>query len=443
MSTFALADNAFGVAPITATNVRLGQLTKTIMISYEKAETSPRLINANTLKFNAIAESYLSQGDTESFREEYGDYFVAGYTWGMSFRASISVTCTNSTVLASVCNAVSDVMSAAADNKSYAGIINSINTVAKSGYVNIEVDQMVINGSDPAKSTFNENAPLNTVADSLKNFALQLPTASRSFFMPVQVSLMRYREVPAAKNVIPAELPVKQSLFNAVRSMTETIFRTRCVYNSLMAVPLGHLRNGSTLHNEWSSEFQRLISETQYGYTTICDSESLVSRYSSRFQSLCDKYRALCERYVFYRRLVEAQDSQPKGFWDTDSDHNGSISGGFSTYSQSAVVLGDYRKYAKDLHADFTYNKGAEFMVAPGWEVTGDQSGNNWRYVWFETGWRNTNRSDGVDNSYPTVGSKKLHWDYSGGTWRRAEWYFKDKLILMKDSDYPFVGLKD
>lgn len=165
---------------------------------------------------------------------------------------------------------------------------------------------------------------------------------------------------------------------------------SRCAYNSLMAIPLGHLQNGNALHQEWANEFQKLIDTTQFGYETICNDEAQVS-----------------------------------------------------TYSQSTVVLGDYGKYASSLHCDFKYKESAKFAVARGWEITGDQTGNNWRYVWFETGWRDTNDSSGTDNAYPTVGSKKLQWNYRGGTWRRAEWYFKDKLILMRDSDYPFAGLKD
>ena len=183
MSTFALADNALGLVPTTATNVRLGQLTKTIMISYEKLETTPRVIDPQTLKFSPMAEFYLSQGDAKTFREEYGDYFVAGYKWGLSFRASVSVTCSDSKILDNVCNVVSALMQQAAQSsdKSSASLINTINNLAKSGYVNIEIDRMVINGSDPDKSNFNMNVSLSTVIDSLKDFARELPTSPRNF----------------------------------------------------------------------------------------------------------------------------------------------------------------------------------------------------------------------------------------------------------------------
>ncbi len=62
-----------------------------------------------------------------------------------------------------------------------ASLINTINNLAKSGYVNIEINRMVINGSDPDKSNFNMNASLSTVIDSLKDFARELPTSPRNF----------------------------------------------------------------------------------------------------------------------------------------------------------------------------------------------------------------------------------------------------------------------
>ena len=105
--------------------------------------------------------------------------------------------------------------------------------------------------------------------------------------------------------------------------------------------------------------------------------------------------------------------------------------------------MGDYGSYAGSMHYDKRFAKGAEFLKYWYWNITGDQSGNNWRYVWFETGWHDTNSSKGEDQSYPTVGSKKLKWYFEGGTWRRVEWYFKDKIIRMRPDDYPFVGLKD
>ncbi len=140
---------------------------------------------------------------------------------------------------------------------------------------------------------------------------------------------------------------------------------------------------------------------------------------------------------------MEEQSKQKRGFWNSDSDRDEHIVSGIKTYAHSSIVMGDYGKYADALHFDKTYSQGATFATYYMWTITGDQSKYNWRYVWFETGCRDTNRSKGEDQSYPTVGSKKIKWYYEGGTWRRVEWYFRDKIILMKPENYPFVGLKD
>ena len=144
-------------------------------------------------------------------------------------------------------------------------------------------------------------------------------------------------------------------------------------------------------------------------------------------------------------RLVEEQQNSKnkRVFWDTDDDKAEYVSAGIKTYSHSSIVTSDYGDYADAYHFDKTYSKGAAFATYYMWTITGDQSNNNWRYVWFETGCRDTNSSKGEDQAFPTVGSKKLKWYFEGGTWRRVEWYFRDKIILMKPENYPFVGLQD
>ena len=52
MSTFALGMNALGQRPITSTNVRLGQISRTLLFRLELTETSPRLVDISSLKFS-------------------------------------------------------------------------------------------------------------------------------------------------------------------------------------------------------------------------------------------------------------------------------------------------------------------------------------------------------------------------------------------------------
>ncbi len=146
---------------------------------------------------------------------------------------------------------------------------------------------------------------------------------------------------------------------------------------------------------------------------------------------------------MFYQRLVEAQKKQSREFSNSKDTKDEYVSGGIKTYSQSLFVLRDYDEYADAYHTNKSMTEGAEFLTYWKWTITGDQSSPNWRYVWFETGCRDTNSSKGQDQLYPTIGRKKLRWYFEGGTWRRVEWYFRNKIIRMNPDDYPFVGLEN
>ena len=154
MSTFALGKNALGQRVLTAMNVRLAQVSKTILIRYDVTETNPRLADVNTLTFTPDALALLNSKGHEAFSEEYGDYFVAGYKWGLRFQAIISVTSDSSSVLDKACGKINSIASVAQGNGNYSSYINDIESLANSNYLNIDVEEVSINGGDPVKERF-------------------------------------------------------------------------------------------------------------------------------------------------------------------------------------------------------------------------------------------------------------------------------------------------
>ena len=442
MSTFALCKNALGDRQMTATNVRLAQISKNVIINYDVLEYRPRMVNVNDVRFSADALDLL-KNDYKGFREDYGDYFVAGYRWGMRFRAVISVTCENRSALDQVCSKIKTLASNAQSSTSYSSELQDIERLARWYGIDISVEEMIIDGKGPHKNIMSTASSLEAVASALKDFSEQVKTATKNDYVRLKACFQRFREVPAAKSIIPALLPISQNHFNAIVEMNRMIFRTRCSFNAVTSIPVSNLVDGTAKRQEWQREFSDLVNITKNQLNYICADESRVRDYQSRFQRLHSKYRALCERYVFYRRLVSAQGSQQKEFSGTDEDNDGSIGGGIETYSQSSIVMGDYGRYANAYHTDMHYSKEKEFAVYWTWTVTGNQIGTNWRYVWVRAGWKKTNKSKGKDRAYPTVGRKKLDWYFEGGTWRRVEWYLQNKIIHMHPNDYPFVGLQD
>ena len=140
MSTFALGKNALGQRVLTAMNVRLAQISRTILIRYDVTERQPRLVNVNTLTFKDDALNVLKNEGYEAFSEEYGDYFVAGYKWGLRFQAVISVTTNDSNVLDRACSIIKSIASIAQINGNYSSYINDISALASSNYLDIDVE---------------------------------------------------------------------------------------------------------------------------------------------------------------------------------------------------------------------------------------------------------------------------------------------------------------
>ena len=140
MSTFALGKNALGQRVLTAMNVRLAQISRTILIRYDVTERQPRLVNVNTLTFKDDALNVLKNEGYEAFSEEYGDYFVAGYKWGLRFQAVISVTTNDSNVLNRACSIIKSIASIAQINGNYSSYINDISALASSNYLDIDVE---------------------------------------------------------------------------------------------------------------------------------------------------------------------------------------------------------------------------------------------------------------------------------------------------------------
>ncbi len=249
MSTFALGKNALGQRVLTAMNVRLAHVSKTVLIRYDITEAQPRTVNVNTLKLSPEALEILNNYGANDFCNEFGDYFVAGYKWGLRFQAIISVTSDSSSVLDKVCANIGSIAALAQSGGKYASYINEIGNLAKSNYINIDVEEVAIDGGDPLKGTFSTVTSIQSVADALAGFALQAQSPDRSKYFPVQVTLRRLREVPAAKSIIPELLPMPQSHFTAILNLNKTILRTRCYYNALVSIPIANLVDGSALRN--------------------------------------------------------------------------------------------------------------------------------------------------------------------------------------------------
>ena len=92
-----LATSALGISSgvQSTNNLKFGLTSTTLVIHYEELESKYRDLPLKQYKLTNDAMELLSsdnEDDRAAFREEYGDYFVAGYQYGGMYEAHISIT---------------------------------------------------------------------------------------------------------------------------------------------------------------------------------------------------------------------------------------------------------------------------------------------------------------------------------------------------------------
>ena len=435
MSTFCLVKNALGIRPITATNTRLGQISKSLVVRYDIMEIEPRNIDVSTLKLTNDARDVLNQG-SDVFREEYGDYFVSGYTWGMRYEAVISVTAQSTSEVDKIISLIKSYMDISSQ-----GIVTQFANIGSTSSSTIDVELIQVYGGAPSKKYVIISNNILDITSGLREFVIANRNPSKSNCVKLKTTLTRFREIPEAKSKISSTLPVSQSDFNDIRDLVKSIFRARSYYNSVMGIPTNNILDGQSMRDGWKREFEGAIDEVKLSLNQICRSNYSVRNYTSSFNNFATKYREFGERYIFYQELKNAQNNQGWGWSNSDAhDYWTSYGWGIKDYNKSSVVASDYES---GLHCDWGYSHGANMIHYYTWTVWCDQSNNNYRHAWVSVWHKNTNCSDCKDQSHPAVGSHKSKWYFEGGTWRRIEVWYQDKLIYMPSWKYPFTGLSD
>ena len=479
MSNFALLREALGYTQ-RQDYARLGtDHTKIISVRYELIETQPRTPDPKVFKIDDDVFDDLKKEGYKDFLDEYGDYFVAGYTWGNRYNATIEVVtepgksryfdrkrkeedrkrgiiwrydeyyyvydaasiCSNVTkniqdILDSVAkNAISERDKGTSDNEAKTRIENLFKTLES------DFHDVIINVSHCTQTgrAGEQSFSLRGFADNLASFIKSAKQTPKYQYNKLYVTLRRFREIEALKPYIPEYTNVTKTRHNKIRTLNETIFRTRCYYNALMAIPASNLQSGASIQDQWKNEFEtQLIMRMRGGLNRICADEKLIDEYQKKFNTLYEKYKALAERYNFYRYFVLVQRRSKSASWTTsDYDHDQSWSGGIHSYNKSNIVKQDIEE-GRSLchHHSEPWNKGPR-----GADFSGNFDNDDY-IIWYKTGYTKTNYCQGSDVNGKTIGKNSYHWKYIGARSRRCEVYLELKTMKLKPELYPFAGLE-
>ncbi|MBR1419005.1 MAG: hypothetical protein IJ576_08580 [Synergistaceae bacterium] len=468
MSNFVLLRDAFNRS-LRRDYARLGiDYTRIISVRYEMAENEPRAIDPNKVELLEEALDELKKNGGEAFTKKYGDYFVAGYTWGLRYDATIEITIDSA---GAACKGTLDGISVefTANNRVCEAVVEHVKTALENARINAvserdtgkssqdaldKMNQALTSLEDSRGVTINvthgkhtgkgseQSFSIRGFANSLADFIKSAKGVNRSKYEQLYVTLRRYREIKEAKPYINEALAVNADLFTAIRQLTEKIFKTRCYYNALMVIPAVNLKGGKGLQDSWEQEFEvNLITKVDTGLNYICADKSRVQSYYDKSDALYNKYKALAERYNFYREfvMIQKQDTGKSPSWD-DSDYDidktyGAGRSFSSTYSKSKLVNEDFKaggcRHHEHEEPDTSGPRGADF----------EGSFATKRVYSLVTGYKKTNHCKGRDVNGKTIGKKSYHWRYDGAASRRCEVFLDLKLIDMPDDKYPFAGL--
>lgn len=421
---------------------RLGSAhTKVISVKYDVLEEAPRIANDFQLTDGAMRRL---QRDYGKFWREYGDYFVAGYTWGLRFEGIIEVVADSGTACDEVCSLLKKIMEYAQVN-AYSERISGAPAFNVLENMNNSISELERNYRDVSVLFHNVRqtggmefftSDIRSFINSMSNFIKNSPNVSKKQYERLFVTLERYREIDAAKPYIDETISIKKDHYQAIRKLTEKIFLTNCYYNALMAIPSGHLAGGMGRHQEWEKEFKNLIDQMEFSLNQICADTARIKEYDDEFEKLFQKYKALAERYNFYRYLVYKQQKDTSPSWSTsDYNEDRTWERGIYSYDKSSIVRSDF------INVDYNFNHAESWTLGTRTASFSDNFEANRRISWFKTGHRKTNYSRGWDQNGTTLGKNSIHWEYRGSWGRRLEVFLTFRCINMPLDKYPFVGL--
>ena len=482
MSNFALLREALGYTQ-RQDYARLGSdHTKIISVRYELIEQQPRTLASQSYQIDDEAFADLKKDGYKDFLNEYGDYFVAGYTWGNRYDAIVEIavepgksyyqgerhTFTRkrfslnthrfedvvhysyiddaAVICADAAQCVQELLKSVKENAVSERDKGKSSDAAKARIEKLsrelqnDFHDVTINVSHCTQTGRGgeQSFSLNGFTDELASFIKSAKQVSQTQYNRLYVTLRRFREIEALKPYIPEGLDIQKSLYNNIRTLNEMIFRTRCYYNALMAIPASNLKSGASIQAQWRNEFEtQLVMETRSGLNRICADEKLVKDYQTKFNTLYEKYKALAERYNFYRYFVNRQKNASSVSWTTsDADKDQYWERGFRSYNKSKLVQDDI-KAGKTRH----YLHKEPCTSGPRGVTFSENLGNEY-IIWYKTGYRDTNYCTGKDANGKTIGRNYFSWTYTGATSRRCEVFLEVQTVLLAPDLYPFAGLE-
>ena len=508
----------------TTNNLKFGLTSTNLVIHYEEVEDGYRKIGASK-----ISKAWEQQGDDddddddknkkkglfrfvenlgkkygkdkflEMFRNNLGDYYVAGYQYGACYDAYISIRTETSEQTRELEKRLSAELNLEQENGEKglnvsADVSSKLTDTLKEFEATIDV-KIVTNGLGkvkptviPLKSASDDIAgQMSEVYNNLQTFITQLRSnTSRANYAPVRVMLTRWRQNFDMAQVMMEAGDETGLIPVTVGQMTRIAgFNTRLKNLTGYKNVVGDNPNvPSSATADIETEYNEIIAAVKAGGERFYASKEDVERYQKRIDAITPKYKALADRYAFYTKLVRAQAAEKKTYdkllagakaSDTGSEQSrkfvrqmpfgvsGGGSSGFDSFPYSTYVTEDIDAGGEELHKQYykennsnayrrfwyeTQKEGDdEYLSSAGAAQLTAKSNDGAKAVFCKVRVASLSRNSETDNlrelthGSPAVGTSIVGFNFQSGRGDHVDWNIYGKAMRMRPTDYPFKGL--
>ena len=449
------------------------------------------LLDESSVRTAADEESMLDvmlELKPDDFRKQFGDYFVCGYQYGACFDAYISISTKTS-------EQIKEVKQKLAVTATYNGVTASADMSKETKDIlkdsGAEVTVRIVThgmGNKPIELNLTNStdiSAMDTVFSELVAFRNRIVEhTDPKDFAPIRVAMKRWRSLPSIginfiKDGDDGTIPISVEHATKISEFNTALVNLRAHRNFVMG--LGDITPAKKL----DENFAKVVAYATDGGNDFYSNLEAMQSALEYTHAVDEQFKKLGDRYVFYTKLVKAQEAEKKTYEDLKdkaakadgdkhdyirkmpfgSDHGGSS--GYDSFAVSKYVTEDinagkesHRQYKRTAKTGWRYEwhydheKGKEDYLSSAGPATisadlipgtGNTSDAVFCKVWVTstaTSSERDNKRELVSPAPPAVGKKQVGFEFMGGGTRDVNWNIYGKAMRMRQEDYPFDGLE-
>ncbi|MHB9098935.1 MAG: hypothetical protein ACYC5X_14055 [Syntrophales bacterium] len=362
----------------------------------------------------------LADNNPAQFRDQYGDYFIAGAKYGAKYIATFHIHTSSSTDTTNIRTKISEAWKSFGASEEFKAEFKK----ATQGH-SVDFDRITI-GGDPTK--LSAGTSVDEVLGDLNKFIANCTVANRA---PLYAYMYRFDQIQtgiSADKKIPSKINVNSCVFSAARDLSNNYLALASRNNVIAGLDATKFQAG--IKDSYAQEYNTLINDINDHKQTIFSDKDKIAAYGAQVKAALDKFSNLIDRYSFYQKLMEAAHSFPSSTGGAD------IRSGFDGYNLSVAVNNDIQAkpwtsaYSEDYHIGWR-------TWFPYWAP-----GTDYRVCFIQI-WSWAHSDSWWDQYYPSLSSGHLDFEFKSGYDRGGYWQIQAKGVYLGagGANYPFMWI--